>query len=122
MKMKYFWDEWIGEGDLPENLHCVILRNGEVTFAAEYTDAGYLWDTSINGSDWNIVSYCVAIPDLYKVCSFNGATWSYGEGDVILNAEDGKFYMKDCVRMSEHGDWFISDYSNPIPNELVEDL
>ena len=63
MKMKYIWDEWDGEGELPENLHCVMLNNGVVTYEEDRVEYGFEWDLSLDGADHDIVSYCVAVPD-----------------------------------------------------------
>ncbi len=64
MKMKYIWDMWDGVGELPENLHCVMLNNGLVTYQEDRVECGLEWDLSLDGSDGDIVSYCIAVPDL----------------------------------------------------------
>ncbi len=59
MKMKYIWDEWDGVGELPYNT-CYI----EFRYGTRYSGDCTMFRSSHEGSLDDIVSYCVAVPDL----------------------------------------------------------
>jgi hypothetical protein len=59
MKMKYLWDEWDGVGKLPDNTCYIEFRNG-----SRYSGDCKMFRSFHEGLDDDIVSYCVAVPDL----------------------------------------------------------
>jgi len=61
MKMKYIWDGWNGEGELPDNSHAIELRDGSVEYESSYKV--FTPDSAHTGALDDIMSYCIAVPD-----------------------------------------------------------
>ena len=55
-----------------------------------------------------------------KVCKFNQDTNMYGDGDVILDNSTGKYFQKEDVAMSEHGDWFVEGFAVEVELDKIE--